>query len=123
VQDRDQAGSSEVNLTPNHPLQHTRRKRHAAERKRSDHQSSLLPIRSKIPHVKVATGTVVGGKVVVEGEVLTERATVSVLLRDEQETLELTAADEAELLESISEIERGDFITGDELLKRLARFG
>ena len=73
--------------------------------------------------MKVATGTVVGGKVVVEGEVLAEGSTVSVLLREDEETFELTAADEAELLESIAEIERGDFITGDELLKRLGRFG
>jgi hypothetical protein len=73
--------------------------------------------------MKVATGTVVDGEVVVEGEVLAEGSTVSVLLREEDETFELTAADEVELLESIAEIERGNFITGDELLKRLGRFG
>ncbi|MGQ0654871.1 MAG: hypothetical protein ACT4P4_21830 [Betaproteobacteria bacterium] len=73
--------------------------------------------------MKVATGTVVDGKVVVEGEVLAEGSTVSVLLREEDETFELTAAEEAELLESIAEIERGDFITGEELLKRLDRIG
>lgn len=82
-----------------------------------------MPNRGKITNMKVATGTVVGGKVVVEGEVLAEGSTVSVLLREEEETFELTAADEAELLESIAEIERGNFITGEELLKRLGRFG
>jgi hypothetical protein len=73
--------------------------------------------------MKVATGTVVDGKVVVEGEVLAEGSTVSVLVREEGETFELTADEEAELLESIAKIDRGDFITGDELLKRLDRAG
>lgn len=73
--------------------------------------------------MKVATGTVIDGKVVVEGEALAEGATVTVVLREDDETFELTAEEEAELLESIAEIERGAFITGEELLERLRRFG
>ena len=73
--------------------------------------------------MKVATGTVVGGKVVVEGETLAEGETVTVLLRDEDETFELTAEEETEILESIAAIERGEFITGEQLLERLRRFG
>ncbi len=71
--------------------------------------------------MKVATGTVIDGKVVVEGEALAEGATVTVVLREDDETFELTAEEEAELLESIAEIERGAFITGEELLERLRR--
>lgn len=73
--------------------------------------------------MKVATGTVVDGKVVVEGEVLAEGSTVTVVLREADETFELSSEDEAELLESIAAIERGEFISGEQLLERLRRFG
>jgi hypothetical protein len=73
--------------------------------------------------MKVATGTVVNGKVVVEGETLAEGETVTVLLRETSETFELTREEEDELLESIASIERGDFVSGEELLDRLRRFG
>jgi hypothetical protein len=77
----------------------------------------------KISAMKVATGTVVNGKVVVEGETLTEGETVTVLLRETSETFELTPEEEDELLESIASIERGDFVSGQDLLERLRRFG
>ena len=73
--------------------------------------------------MKVATGTVVDGKVVVEGEPLEEGAKVTVVLRESEEYFDLTPEQEAELLASIDEIERGEYITGDELLERLRRFG
>ena len=72
--------------------------------------------------MKVATGTVVDGRVVVEGANLTEGSTVTVLLRDDDEAFDLTPEEEAELLESISEIERGEFVSGEDLLERLRRF-
>ena len=80
-------------------------------------------IGSNIPHMKVTTGTVVGGKVLVEGETLPEGSTVTVLLREDEETFELTPEEEAELLASIADIESGKSISGDELLERLRRFG
>jgi hypothetical protein len=46
-----------------------------------------------------------------------------VVLREDDETFELTPEDEAELLESIAAIERGEFISGEQLLERLRRFG
>ncbi len=49
--------------------------------------------------MKVATGTVVDGKVVVEGETLAEGETVTVLLRDNGETFELTSEEEDEILD------------------------
>ncbi len=73
--------------------------------------------------MKVATGTVVDGKVVVEGEALIEGSTVTVVVREDDETFELTADEEAEFLASIADIERGEFISGEELLQRLGRFG
>ena len=52
--------------------------------------------RGNILTIKVATGTVVDGKVVVEGEALAEGSTVTVVLREDDETFELTPEDEAE---------------------------
>jgi hypothetical protein len=73
--------------------------------------------------MKVATGIVVDGKVVVEGEALTEGSTVTVVLREDDETFELTPEEEEELLESIQQIERGEFVSGEQLLERLRRAG
>ena len=73
--------------------------------------------------MKVATGTVIDGKVVVEGESLSEGTKVTVVLREDEEFFHLTPQEEAELLASIAEIERGEYITADELLERLRRFG
>ncbi len=72
--------------------------------------------------MKVATGTVVDGKVVVEGETLAEGSSVTVVLREDDEAFELTPQEEAELLESIAAIERGEFVSGEQLLERLRRF-
>jgi hypothetical protein len=44
-------------------------------------------------------------------------------VREDDETFDLTAEEEAELLASIADIERGEFISGEELLQRLRRFG
>jgi hypothetical protein len=69
--------------------------------------------------MKVATGIVVNGKVVVEGEALAEGSTVTVVLREADETFDLTPEEEKELLASIAAIERGEFISGEQLLERL----
>ena len=73
--------------------------------------------------MKVATGIVIDGKVVVEGATLAEGSTVTVMLRDGEDTFALSPEDESELLESIAAIERGEFVSGEELLERLRRFG
>jgi hypothetical protein len=49
-------------------------------------------------------------------------STVTVLLREDDEAFDLTPEEEAELLESISEMERGEFVSGEDLLERLRRF-
>ena len=46
---------------------------------------------------------------------------MTVLLPDQ--SVELTPEEEDELLESIASIERGNFVSGDELLERHRRFG
>lgn len=71
--------------------------------------------------MRVATGTVIGGKVVVEGEPLAEGEKVTVVLREDEESFDLTEEQEAEL--RASEVERGEWIAGDELLERIRRFG
>jgi hypothetical protein len=53
--------------------------------------------------MKMATGIEIDGKVV--------------------EAFEFGPEDEAELIESVAAIERGEYVSGEELLGRLRRFG
>lgn len=71
--------------------------------------------------MRVATGKVVEGKVVVEGEPLEEGAVVTVLTPDDEGGFTLSADEEAELLLSIAEADRGETISGEEVLAKLAR--
>jgi hypothetical protein len=71
--------------------------------------------------MKVATGKVVEGKVVVEGVILEEGSVVTVLTRDAEGTFELTPEEEAELLLSIAEADRGETVSGEEVLESLPR--
>ena len=69
--------------------------------------------------MRVTSGRVVSGKVVVEGEPLPEGAVVTVLAREGDESFELDAVVEAELLRSIAEADRGDTVPADEVLRAL----
>lgn len=69
--------------------------------------------------MKMSTGKVVDGKIVVEGVELVEGSTVIVLEEDDDEVVELTAEQEAELEASIAEIARGEFVTPEELFQSL----
>jgi len=69
--------------------------------------------------MQVATGTVVNGKIVLEGVPLTEGAKVTVVTRGADEGFSLTAAQEEELINSLAEIDRGEFLTLEELLASL----
>jgi hypothetical protein len=71
--------------------------------------------------MQITVGTVVGGKIVVEGDPLPEGTVVTILARDADETFEVPADLEAELLESIAEADRGETISAEELLERLRR--
>jgi hypothetical protein len=69
--------------------------------------------------MKIITGHVVNGTIVVEGEKLEEGTKVTVLANEEDETFQLSPQDEAELLVAIDQANRGDFVSGDELLRQL----
>ena len=59
--------------------------------------------------MRIIRGKVVDGRVVVEGEALSEGATVTVLAPDEA-TFTLSEEDEAALLVAISEADRGELL-------------
>lgn len=71
--------------------------------------------------MQIATGTVVGGKVIVEGLDLAEGETVTVLTQESEQEVHLSPEDEAELLEAIAEADRGETISAEELFGRLDR--
>ncbi len=73
--------------------------------------------------MQVATGTVVDGKVVVEGLTLPEGTVVTVLTRDDEQTVRLSPADEAELLTALDEADLEEGVSAQELFARLRRFG
>lgn len=69
--------------------------------------------------MQVATGTVVNGKIVLEGVPLTEGAKVTVVTRGADGGFALSEAQEDALLASLAEIERGDYLTLEELVASL----
>lgn len=69
--------------------------------------------------MQVATGTVVNGKIVLEGVSLAEGAMVTVVTRGADESFLLTTAQENELLAAMAEIESGEYVTLEELLQSL----
>ena len=75
--------------------------------------------RGNIAVMRVTTGKVIGGKVVVEGVPLEEGAVVTVLARESEETFRLSPEEEAELLLSIEEADRGETVSLEEVLEKL----
>jgi hypothetical protein len=71
--------------------------------------------------MQLATGIVVKGKVVVEGEPLPEGIVVTILAREADETFEMPPELKADLAASIAEADRGETISADELINRLRR--
>jgi hypothetical protein len=69
--------------------------------------------------MKVATGKIVGGKVVLDGADFAEGATVTVLAREDDESFEASPELESALLQAIDEVRRGDAVSGESLLARL----
>ncbi len=70
--------------------------------------------------MKVASGKVVAGQIVVEGSPLEEGSTVTVIAPDGDETFELDGDAEAALFLAIDEAERGEVIEGKQFLSDLA---
>ncbi len=69
--------------------------------------------------MRIATGKVVSGKVIIEGEPLEDGTTVTILARDSDETFELSPDDEAKLLASIAEAEQGETVSAISLVRDL----
>lgn len=69
--------------------------------------------------MKVATGTVVGGKVVLVGADFAEGATVTVLAREDDELFESSPELESALLQAIDDVQLGDAVSGESFLARL----
>ena len=68
--------------------------------------------------MQIASGKVVHGQVVVEGD-LPEGADVTLLALDGEETFEVDSELEAVLLESIAQGERGETISAEQLLREM----
>ena len=71
--------------------------------------------------MKVATGRVVGGKVVLEGEPWAEGSVVTVVARDDEETFDVSLEEERALLEAIAQADRGQVVSWEELREQLRR--
>jgi hypothetical protein len=69
--------------------------------------------------MKVVTGKVVAGRIEIEGEPLEEGCTVMVLAPGPDETFVLDAASEEALLAAMGEADRGETISGEELMNEL----
>jgi len=71
--------------------------------------------------MQVTTGTVINGKIVLEDVPLLEGAVVTVVTRGADESFSLTPEQEDELLASMAEIERGEFVSLESLLASLPK--
>jgi len=71
--------------------------------------------------MRVTTGTVVNGRIEVPGETLPEGTVVTILSAEDRETFALGAEAEATLLLRIEEAERGEVVSGAELLREIRR--
>ena len=72
--------------------------------------------------MKVATGRVIGGKVVLKGEPLAEGSVVTVVAREDDETFEVSPDEERALLEAIAQADRGQVVSWEVLHEELRRF-
>ena len=71
--------------------------------------------------MKVATGKVVGGKIVLDGVSLNEGTSVTVLATDDEGNFDLTPDQERELALSLAEADLGETVSAEEVLAKLAR--
>jgi hypothetical protein len=71
--------------------------------------------------MRIVSGRVVDGKVVVEGDSLDEGTVVTVVAPEDDETFELSPDEEAALLVSIAQADRGEVVPAATVLDRLRR--
>jgi len=72
-----------------------------------------------MPAMQLTTGTVIGGKIVIEGDPLPEGTVVTILAREREETILASAELEAELQASLSELDRQETVPAEVLLRRI----
>jgi len=68
--------------------------------------------------MRISSGKVVDGQIIYEGE-FPEGAEVTLIARDDEETFNVTPALRAVLLQSIAECERGETISGSDLIREM----
>jgi DNA-binding winged helix-turn-helix (wHTH) protein len=71
--------------------------------------------------MKVATGKVIAGKVVVDGDAFAEGSEVTVIAGDDHEQFAASPEEEVALLAALAEIEAGQVVSAADLLDRLRR--
>jgi hypothetical protein len=69
--------------------------------------------------MRIVTGKVIEGKVVIDGAPFQEGTRVTVIGADDSETFELGPEDEAALLAAIGEANHGEIVDGVELVAKL----
>ena len=69
--------------------------------------------------MKVATGKVVEGKVVIEGERLPDGTVVTVVVRDNEDAFDVSAEDEQALLKALAQADRGQVTSWEQLRAQL----
>jgi hypothetical protein len=73
--------------------------------------------------MKIATGTVVKGTIIVDDQEFKDGTDVFILTREREEEVHLSPEELAELEAGIAEADRGEMIPGDEFFARLHRYG
>ena len=73
--------------------------------------------------MRIATGTVVDRKIVVDDPELKDGTDVFILTREREDNVRLSPEELAELKAGIAEADRGEMIPGDEFFARLRRHG
>jgi len=69
--------------------------------------------------VKIATGTVMHGTIVVEGQTFSEGEKVTVLSYGDREPFRVSPEEKRMLLESMAQADRGELVDADSLLAEL----
>ena len=69
--------------------------------------------------MRIAQGTVIAGKIEVEGQPFADGLKVTIVASEPDGTFTLDADEESELLKAIEEADRGEVIPIDELFARL----
>ena len=71
--------------------------------------------------MRVATGKIIEGKVVLEGKPWAEGSVVTVVARDDEETFDVSPEEERALLEAIAQADRGQVVSWETLREQLRR--